>query len=94
MGGAIFFPFAVLEITETTNRTYVRNSVNTTIDTDRNQKTGLNSFIESSPMDIGDGDSFTLVRKLVPDITFRGSTTTDSIVNAVSYTHLTLPTKA
>ena len=44
-------------------------------------ETGLNSFIESSPMDIGDGDSFTLVRKLVPDITFRGSTTTDSIVN-------------
>ena len=44
-------------------------------------ETGLNSFIESSPMDIGDGDSFTLVRKLVPDITFGGSTTTDSIVN-------------
>ena len=44
-------------------------------------ESGLNSFIESSPMDIGDGENFTLVRKLVPDITFGGSTTTDSVVS-------------
>lgn len=34
----------------------------------------MSSFIESAPMDLGDGDRFTFVSKLIPDITFRGST--------------------
>ena len=34
----------------------------------------MTSFIESSPMDIGDGDKFTLVQKVIPDLTFDGST--------------------
>lgn len=38
----------------------------------------MTSFIESAPMDIGDGDKFTLVQKVVPDLTFDGSLTTSS----------------
>jgi len=34
----------------------------------------MSSFIESSPMDIGDGDKFTYISKVVPDVTFDGST--------------------
>jgi hypothetical protein len=33
----------------------------------------MTSYIESSPIDIGDGDRFSLVQKVVPDITFDGS---------------------
>jgi len=34
----------------------------------------LNSYIESSEWDIGDGDSFVFIRRVLPDVTFRGST--------------------
>lgn len=34
----------------------------------------MTSFIESAVMDIGDGDSFTYIRRVVPDLTFVGST--------------------
>ena len=34
----------------------------------------INSYIESAPMDIGDGDKFTLISKIIPDLTFNGST--------------------
>ncbi len=38
----------------------------------------MSSFIESSPIDIGDGDKFTYISKIIPDLTFDGSTgTTD-----------------
>ena len=33
----------------------------------------MSSYIESGPMDIGDGDKFTLIQKVVPDLTFDGS---------------------
>jgi hypothetical protein len=33
----------------------------------------MTSFIESSPIDIGDGDKFSLVQKVIPDLTFEGS---------------------
>ena len=33
----------------------------------------MTSFIESAPMDIGDGDKFRLVQKVIPDLTFEGS---------------------
>ena len=36
------------------------------------------SFIESGPMDIGDGDKFTLIQKVIPDLTFEGSSLTGS----------------
>ena len=34
------------------------------------------SYVESSQMDLGDGDQFTFVNKLIPDLTFRDSTAT------------------
>ena len=36
--------------------------------------TGISAFIESSQMDIGDGEQFTFLRRLIPDMTFRDST--------------------
>ncbi len=35
---------------------------------------GITAFIESSQMDIGDGDQFVFLRRLIPDMTFRDST--------------------
>ena len=35
---------------------------------------GYDSFIESSVMDIGDGDHFAYIRRVLPDLTFVGST--------------------
>ena len=43
----------------------------------------MTSFIESAPMDIGDGDKFVSIKQLIPDITFEGST---SVNPAVSFT--------
>ena len=43
----------------------------------------MTSFIESAPMDIGDGDKFVSIKQLIPDITFDGST---SVNPAVSFT--------
>ena len=36
----------------------------------------ISSYIESSQFDIGDGDQFTFIQRLIPDITFRNSTNT------------------
>ena len=38
----------------------------------------ISSYIESAPIDIGDGDRFTLVQKVVPDMTFDGSLTSST----------------
>jgi len=38
----------------------------------------MNSFIESAAIDIGDGDRFTYLRKVIPDLTFDGSTNLSS----------------
>ena len=38
----------------------------------------MDSFIESAPMDIGDGDKFSLATTVVPDLTFVGSTALSS----------------
>lgn len=38
----------------------------------------MNSFIESGTIDIGDGDQFTYIRRVVPDLTFAGSTNLSS----------------
>ena len=37
----------------------------------------MSSFIESSPIDIGDGDKFTYISKIIPDLTFDGSGATN-----------------
>ena len=39
------------------------------------------STIESSPIDMGEGDQFTFIRRIIPDFTFNGSTNTDPTVN-------------
>jgi len=36
----------------------------------------ISSYIESSQFDIGEGDQFTFIQRLIPDITFRNSTNT------------------
>ena len=41
----------------------------------------MTSFIESAPMDIGDGDKFTFLKQVVPDLTFAGSTSVNPSVN-------------
>ena len=46
-----------------------------------NPITPINAFIQSSPMDIGDGEQFMLLRKMIPDVDFRDSTATLPDVN-------------
>ena len=41
----------------------------------------MTSTIESSPVDMGDGDQFIFIRRLIPDFTFNGSTTSSPTVN-------------
>ena len=38
----------------------------------------MTAFIESGAIDIGDGDKFTFIRRIVPDLTFSGSTNLSS----------------
>lgn len=38
----------------------------------------MDSFIESAAMDMGDGDRFAYIRKVIPDLTFNGSTNLSS----------------
>ena len=38
----------------------------------------MDSYIESAAMDIGDGDHFLYIRRVIPDLTFRGSTSISS----------------
>ena len=49
-------------------------------DGSNNPATGISSFIESSQFDIGEGDQFSFVRRLIPDVTFRNSTSSDAAV--------------
>jgi hypothetical protein len=44
-------------------------------DTTTNPVTAINAYIESSQMDLGEGDQFSFIRRLIPDITFENSTT-------------------
>jgi len=39
-----------------------------------NPASAISAYLESSQIDIGDGDSFAFIRRLIPDITFRNST--------------------
>ena len=48
-----------------------------------NPPSAISANIESSQMDIGDGEKFTLVRRVLPDITFRDSTNQTPRVNMV-----------
>ena len=39
------------------------------------------AYIESSQIDIGDGDSFAFIKRMIPDVTFRGSTAASPSAN-------------
>lgn len=39
-----------------------------------NPATGISAYIESSQFDIGDGNNFSFVTRIIPDVTFRNST--------------------
>jgi len=41
----------------------------------------MTSFIESAPIDIGDGDKFLSLKRVIPDVTFNGSTSTNPDVS-------------
>jgi hypothetical protein len=41
--------------------------------------TPLNAYIESSPFDIGEGDNFVFIRRIIPDVTFYDSTNTPTV---------------
>jgi len=48
----------------------------------------LNAYIESAPIDIGDGDKFSFVRRLIPDVSFFNATnepTLDFILKTQNY---------
>jgi hypothetical protein len=38
-----------------------------------NPPTALNAFVQSTPIDLGDGEQFMFVSRLIPDLTFRSS---------------------
>jgi hypothetical protein len=37
----------------------------------------MSSYIESAPIDMGDGDKFSFIKRIIPDVTFQGSTNTN-----------------
>jgi len=41
----------------------------------------MTAFIESSPLDIADGDQFSFIRRLIPDVKFNGSTDPNPTLN-------------
>lgn len=41
----------------------------------------MTSFIETAPIDIGEGDKFIFLKRVIPDISFNGSTATNPDVN-------------
>lgn len=43
-------------------------------DGSQNPATGISAYIESSQFDIGDGNNFSFVSRIIPDVTFRNST--------------------
>jgi hypothetical protein len=58
--------------------TYDNNLVNHEFGVDNNQTPTtlpIEAYIESAEVDLEDGDSFMFVKRVLPDVTFRGSTT-------------------
>ena len=41
----------------------------------------MTAYIESAPMDVGDGERFVLIKQLIPDVTFSGSTSVNPDVS-------------
>jgi len=53
---------------------YIYNHEFGTDDGSTTPATPLNAYIESSPLDIGDGNQFSFVRRIIPDVTFINAT--------------------
>jgi hypothetical protein len=53
---------------------YLYNHENGNDDGSTNPASAILSFVQSSDFDIGDGDQFMLIRRVLPDLTFTGST--------------------
>ena len=41
----------------------------------------MTAYVESAPMDVGDGEKFVLIKQLIPDVTFSGSTSVNPDVS-------------
>ena len=59
---------------------YLYNHEIGTDDGSTNPPTALNAYIQSSPVTLGSGDHFTFVKKLIPDVTFVNSTSSNPSV--------------
>lgn len=49
-------------------------------DGSQNPSAPISAYIQSSPLDIAEGEQFMFVRKLIPDVTFRTSTTAPQVM--------------
>jgi hypothetical protein len=50
-----------------------------TDDGSTNPPSAINSYIESAPIDIGDGDKFSFVRRIIPDVSFYNATNSPTV---------------
>jgi len=48
-----------------------------------NPETPINAYIQSSPVEIGDGEKFMFVNRIIPDLTFKNSTVHDGDVEPI-----------
>jgi len=55
---------------------YLYNHEIGTDDGSTNPASPLNAYLESSPMDLGEGEKFSFVRRVIPDVTFVNATNT------------------
>ena len=58
----------------TSSDSYLYDHEYGTDDGSTNPPSALNTYVESSPIDIGDGDKFSFVRRIIPDVNFFNST--------------------
>ena len=68
--------------------TYSNNLVNHEQGLNNNETattTAINAYIQSSEFDIDDGHNFGFVWRIVPDLTFRGSTAASPVVTMTLY---------
>jgi hypothetical protein len=67
---------------------YLYNHEFGTDDGSTTPSTGLNAYIESAPIDIGQGDKFSFVRRIIPDVNFFNATnspTLDMVIKTQNY---------
>ena len=62
---------------------YLYNHESGCCDGSTDPNTPITAYIESSQMDIGDGENYMFIRRMIPDITFRGSTVDSPSANFI-----------